>query len=643
MTMNVCRSPFLKTYAHASHRYGSGWYTDATASNRMVLSLRCGIHTEIGWALDRLHRLCINDQFILKTIPGLTEALVEWPEWYVREGHLDSEKDVIFTLSAEEGRKRRHAVESLSILRNSAVNEPNATELASHPRTQAFLFGALTNLDVDSDANSEFLLNTLELLQAISQRILLPQISADGKDPLSSLQHIADHSNNRSLIIAALTLLGQLFSNPSNLSRLNADSPALFASIRYLPLFVDKPLVEAALNYIYAHLSHPPMTKALLHHHLMPSTLRILVSLLLTEQVEETVSVDIPITVRAIPAATVDVPDHDLTNEELERLLPLPEPQRCYEWYVHLPVRLISLTPHFRMRTMFVAKPEGEMTQVDFWNLYKDAFTPHVERYPVLVASDVIKNVNVVFPQAQAMVFPGPPQRFVVRGVDRLKEPQVNQRCKCQWDRSQCPAPPLGSAGELYDHLLQHIDALEGTELSCLWSSCSAPVASKSLFRSHLLTHISPSQLPAKHPTQDDMVTLGASDETYPITNPTERPPPPLRNAAITYSRPIVDPPSASLTALLIIRILFRTSFIATDLAPRTSGERFGFPGVVSEDEEDSAMNEEYVHEAEGERKGRRAFVGVRRMMEGVRMKDDTLMSWMVEMVDAAYEGVPQS
>ncbi|KAG6333178.1 hypothetical protein ID866_5908 [Astraeus odoratus] len=602
------------------------WYTDATPSNRMVLSLRCGIHAEVGWALDRLHRLCTNDQFILKTIPGLTEALFEWPEWYVKEGHQEFEQYPFFIMSADEEKKRRHAVESLSILRNSAINEPNAHELASHVRMQQLLFDALINLNPDSEINTEFLLNVIELLQAISQHVVLSQISKDGKDPLTTLLHIAGHSSNRSLIIATLNLLSQLFSNAANLSRLGAESLALSAAIRYLPLSMDKPLVEASLNYLYAHLSHPPMVKAFFHHHLMSSTLRILVSLLLSEQAEEKVSVDVAVNVRTIPVVAMVTPDHDLTKEEIDRLLPLPEPQRCYEW----------------MRIMFVAKAESEMTQVDFWNLYKDAFTPYTERYPVLVASDVIKNVNVVFPQAQAMVLPGPPQRFVVRGVDRRKETEDGPRFKCQWDRSQCSSPAFGSAGELYDHLLHHIDATGVPDSPCLWASCPVPPVSKARLRPHVLTHMSGLQPPAKHASQDDTVTLSVGDETYPMADPTQRPPPPPRNVTITYQRPTADPPSTSLTALLIIRILFRTSFVATDLAPRADGERFGFPGVVMEDEGDSTTNEEYTYEAEGERKGRRAFVGVRRMMEGVRIADETLMSWVDEMVGAAYDGLPQ-
>src|SRR5438552_3100798 len=117
-----------------------------------------------------------------------------------------------------------------------------------------------------------------------------------------------------------------------------------------------------------------------------------------------------------------------------------------------------------RMKTMFIAKSEGELTQVDFWNLYKDAFTPYQDHRPILVASDVIKNVNVVFPQAQAMVLPGPPQRFVVKGVDRRKDDVVIERFKCHWDHSECPQAAFEHPGQLYEHILEHVSASEESQ-----------------------------------------------------------------------------------------------------------------------------------------------------------------------------------
>jgi chromatin structure-remodeling complex subunit RSC9 len=295
------------------------------------------------------------------------------------------------------------------------------------------------------------------------------------------------------------------------------------------------------------------------------------------------------------------------------------------------------------MKTMFVAKPDGELTQVEFWNLYKDVFMPFQEQYPLLVASDVIKNVNVVFPQAQAMVLQGAVQKFIVRGVDRRKELVTNERFKCLWDRSQCSTTAFDSPGELYEHLLQHLIASESLEFPCLWSSCPNPPLPRPALRAHILTHLSSQQPPQKHPSQSDTITLSSEQSPYPTDSPTNRPPPPPRSTTITFRRPTVDPPSSSLTALLCIRILFRASFASTDAAPRVDADHFGFPGVVEDTDDREAMEDEdrgsQDAEQEGERRGRKAFIGVRRLMEGVRIRDETLMGWVTEMVDAGISG----
>src|SRR5688572_18672095 len=103
------------------------------------------------------------------------------------------------------------------------------------------------------------------------------------------------------------------------------------------------------------------------------------------------------------------------------------------------------------MRAMFVAKSDGELTQMDFWNPYKDTFGPYQDRFPLLVASAVIKNVKSVFPQAQHRVLHDPVQQYIVCGVDRRKDPSVNKRFQCQWDRAQCPEQAFETPGELYE------------------------------------------------------------------------------------------------------------------------------------------------------------------------------------------------
>ncbi|KAF8973524.1 hypothetical protein BDZ97DRAFT_1900359 [Flammula alnicola] len=539
----------------------------------MTLSIRSGIHSEISWGLDRLCRLVHNEQFVFKSIPGVIDGLFDWPD----------DCDLLFSAPPDQARQRRYALESLFVLRNAALHEPNALELAAHSHTIPLILNALHNLDHTKDEN-------------VKHFCIIYQPHDDY------------------CIITALTAL---FSNPANGAHLTFTSSALTASLRYLPLFVDKPLIDACLNYLYCHVSYPSMARAFLLHPEMPGVLRVLASLLLHEQLglEKTFTLDKTGPIYTAPSTSQATRDHDLTKEELDSLVAEPEPQRCYDW----------------MRSMFVAKMDGELTQVDFWNLYKDAFSPFAEQYPLLVASDVIKNVTNVFPQAQAMVLQGSVQRFVVRGVDRRKESAASERYRCQWDRSQCPEQPFASPSELFDH---------SDEFPCLWSSCPRPPLSKHALSLHVLTHLSSAQPSQKHPSQSDTITLPSENYPYPTETPTTRPPPPPRSTTITYEVPIADPPSTSLTALLVIRILFRTSFASADAAPRVDSDHFGFPGVVEDTDEpdtsDFADGGVSADEREGERRGRKAFVGIRTLLESVRIRDEALMGWVTEMVDEA-------
>ncbi|KAG5353682.1 hypothetical protein C0989_003819 [Termitomyces sp. Mn162] len=582
------------------------WYTEGVPSNRMSLSLRSGILSEVGWALDRLCRLCYNESFLLTSIPGLIDGLFDWPEWYIAEGYRhSSDENFLFSPPHDYSRKRRYALESLFVLRNVALYEPNALELANHSHTLPLILTALSTLQHDRDEDSEFMLNIIDLYHIVAAaKIVILPTTLPAYNPLHSLTKTVSQSSNRSMIIAAFTALTVTLSNPVNTTNISADSPTLAASIRYLPLFADKPLVDACLNYIYVHISSMAMAKAFLLRSDLPAVLRILVTLLLDEQekLEEKVVQDISGTIHTVPAVTLLTRDHILTKEELDELLGKPEPQRCYDW----------------MKAMFVAKPDGEVTQVDFWNLYKDVFSPHAEQYPLLVASDVIKNVNAVFPEAQAMVLQGPVQRFIVRGVDRRKDAVANERFKCQWNRSECSVSVFSTPGELYEHLLGHLTAIELSESPCLWSTCLRDPMPKSSLRSHVLTHLSSHQPPTKHPSQSDTITLPSNDSSYPIENPTIRLPPPPRSTTIAFQRPLVDPPSIALTALLCLRILFRTSFASADAAPRVDADHFGFPGVVEEqdDQDFDGANEIGETEREGERRGRQAFVSVQKLLE---------------------------
>lgn len=303
------------------------------------------------------------------------------------------------------------------------------------------------------------------------------------------------------------------------------------------------------------------------------------------------------------------------------------------------------------MKAMFVLNPEGELTQVEFFQLYSVTFTPFGEVSPLLAPADVIKNVNVVYPSAQALLLPGPPQKFVVRGVARKQIKLPNQdRYKCQWDRGQCPNPfGAQNPGDLYDHMLS-VHLVRGDSTSgphhCLWATCKQGPMSLKHLRSHVLTHIPLTQPFPKHSSQSDVVTLPDPGHQHPVDDPTKRSIVPPREFFVPSSRVTKDPPPMALTALLCVRVLFRTAFASAEAAPRADDDHFGFPGIIDEQDDAQTQQQQQARDAqtedkerEGELRGRGAFAAVREMLGEVRIRDDTLMGWVVEMVTAGTLG----
>lgn len=292
------------------------------------------------------------------------------------------------------------------------------------------------------------------------------------------------------------------------------------------------------------------------------------------------------------------------------------------------------------MRSLFVASDTEEMTQVDFWGLYRDTFGQRQETHQLLTAADVIKNVSHVFPTAQAMVLPGQQARFVIRGITRKMVDITEERFKCKWQRSSCSSSKFQTPDELWAHILEHVSASEDQEVSvCEWSSCQFSTSSSKVMQIHISTHIPSPKPPSRHPSQLENITLPMTPYPHPSPNPTARAPPPPPNPQATFPSPSTDPPSTSLTTLLIVRVLFRASFAATDSAPRADEDHFGFPGVVEEDTDDEMRDEE--EDAQGQQRGRKAFIGVRMLLENVRVREDALMSWIGEILDVSMEGRP--
>jgi chromatin structure-remodeling complex subunit RSC9 len=283
---------------------------------------------------------------------------------------------------------------------------------------------------------------------------------------------------------------------------------------------------------------------------------------------------------------------------------------------------------------MFVPDPDHEMTQVDFWNLYKYYWEPYKDKQPLLMATEVIKLVTSVFPLASAtMADPeeGRPQRFVLRGIRRRESAEEEVGFKCQWNNWGCEETPFEAPQDLFAHVLDHIQ--EQGNSSCSWSACKYDAPSGGL-RAHVATHMPPAKRPKRPPGQKDL-PLGASR----ITDPIIRPPPPARPLDILWRKPREDPPSTSYVAVLILRVLFRMAFTGGEVVLKTDEDHFGFPGVEQGGDDDPrsevAIEDLGYDEFEGLRKGKKAFSGILTLLNDAALSDYSIAGWLEEIIDA--------
>ena len=191
----------------------------------------------------------------------------------------------------------------------------------------------------------------------------------------------------------------------------------------------------------------------------------------------------------------------------------------------------------FRVRTCYEEAPNEDITQVSVWQAYQNRFYPYSNApmcKPILQPAEMIKNVSVAYPTANAMVFDAPEgKRFTIRGVrprEFARGLDGVQGFGCKW--TLCGAVGKGTKG-LWDHILEahlgvkrnepqqpngtekngqvngdsesadkmHIDTppprsthspIKPVSQICRWKNCNRDFTNESLarFASHIRTHI---------------------------------------------------------------------------------------------------------------------------------------------------------
>lgn len=285
------------------------------------------------------------------------------------------------------------------------------------------------------------------------------------------------------------------------------------------------------------------------------------------------------------------------------------------------------------MHETFVYSSHSQLLQVTFWHAYRDFFSHSSTVEQLLSASEVIKNVAVAFPAAQAKLWQDEAgeRKFVIAGLGFRKGGPEVDRFVCIWRGCQRPTG-YQNPGELLSHIQQNHLAVPVP--SCAWGHCNrAPFT-----LSHLFTHlplVTPPELPESLPLS---VSLPPDALFRPIQ--TTRPPALLPQTDLirlvgkaTPTDVQRVPTGAAFLSALVIRGLAR-NLRAEDLAARPAGselsdeqrrakkkhleeDRFGLPIPASvlreeEEEEDAARGDAEAAMSDEERtKARDAFRSV--------------------------------
>lgn len=137
------------------------------------------------------------------------------------------------------------------------------------------------------------------------------------------------------------------------------------------------------------------------------------------------------------------------------------------------------------MHETFVYSSQSQLLQVTFWHAYRDFFSNPATVEQLLSASEVIKNVQVAFPAAQAKLWTDEhgERKFVIAGLGFRKGSGDTDRFSCAWRECAHPSGPA-NPGELLSHV--QTTHLEPMPTTCAWGSCTH----EPLSIGHILTHL---------------------------------------------------------------------------------------------------------------------------------------------------------
>lgn len=290
-------SLFSKSRAHSTRLLyiTAAAYLEPGPSNRLVLSLRSCVPSEVDFALERLIQVSSIDPDLLRfnEFPGLLDGLVSLVRDYLDRRKEDRQAGVHHLVAAglhAEARdiSRRRACEASLILRNLALEKKSFDPILESRRLRRLIVDVLDEGELDGpegEETTELRLYLLELVELIGEHVALAipghsiPLGADASDdapqpkpePLDApsvrlfplLVNLAA-SQDRALVLSAFRCLTALSLNEksdqvfalltyTHLAPQPKPSPhPVETAIRLLPLG-DAELTSVVLDFLYQH------------------------------------------------------------------------------------------------------------------------------------------------------------------------------------------------------------------------------------------------------------------------------------------------------------------------------------------------------------------------------------------------------
>ncbi|PKY43897.1 hypothetical protein RhiirA4_341432 [Rhizophagus irregularis] len=429
-------------------------------SNRILLALKSQLPNEIDWAFEVLIQLSEDESitFYMDKIPGLIDNLLTFVAPFYKDmrkltelanvnikemgkdfDYIESTiKEYFSSLARIEQLKR--IMQIFLMFRNLSFLEYNAEMMATYKPLRRFLIEGLNLPEITRF--SELRYHCLETVENMCKFIVLKS----GREELLLTLPKMIYSNDSALIIRSIRALTLLASNENNVEFMREiDSDMVERLVQFLLIDDDEELIIAVLDWFY-HYSTYEESACKLAQTAPGNFIRLLINFLRHGASDEKF----------------------LQNQKLPEKRPFQihgefenfsEPHRTIEW----------------LKKYYEESQSDGVLQTDIWYAYRDQFTN--SSVPMMPAADVIKNVNVAFPDSSAIMTTTADgaSKYMIQGIKRRRFPEelpgTVPTYQCRW--TDCENDAFQIDTDLYNHVLNdHINKEQEINYNCHWMDC---------------------------------------------------------------------------------------------------------------------------------------------------------------------------